>query len=347
MKFISLLSVLFFLTCIKPPAQKIKRIFYKIDTVVEVTLVLKEKKSFLKRVAFSFWKNSSNKKIDSTWNKIDSVLSEWEERFSQTHPNSEVLQINRRSSCSMPVSNILAEMINSGLNYGDTLNGMFDLTILPIKELWGFGEKNVKEIIPSPDIIAETLKNVDYKKVRVDTVIDSVYFDNPKTVIDVGGIAKGFLLREIGILLDKEMYENYLIVAGGDILSKGKSYRQMPWKIGIQHPRNSQKTIATFALDSGAVVTSGDYERYRVYDNKRYHHIFNPKTGCCCTKNQSVTIWGMDPIIVDILSTGLFCFSKDSILAFVDDRPLLECVIVDSLGEISLSKGWKKKITLK
>lgn len=334
MKNILVITSLFFLGCQRQCSEKHKNVFFRMDTVTEITIVEKRPSK------------AGGDKIAGVWDSVDSLLKDWEERFSETHPLSEVKKVNCRTGNAVAVSPILGEMLFVGLEYCSILNGMFDLTILPIKELWGFGEREKKQELPSPEMIKSALQNVSCQNVSVDTAADSVYLTNPGSAIDVGGIAKGFVLREIGRLLDKMGYKDYLVVAGGDIISRGSRIDGGAWKIGIQHPRDPQKKIAVLELDSGSIVTSGDYERYYIIDGKRYHHIFNPKTGYSCSKNQSLTIWCMDPVRADVLSTGLFCLSKDSISAFVEERPLLECVVVDSSGEIFVSGGWKNSVKL-
>ncbi|MCX7727792.1 MAG: FAD:protein FMN transferase, partial [Chitinispirillaceae bacterium] len=140
--------------------------------------------------------------------------------------------------------------------------------------------------------------------------------------------------------------KNYLVVAGGDIVAKGNKPDGKPWLIGIRHPRKADGILATLPFTNGSIVTSGDYERFRIVNGKRYHHIFHSKTGRCCNNNQSVTIAGLDPREVDILSTGLFCLPAKDIVDYVNKRSHLECVVVDSAGTIYISDGWKSKIKI-
>lgn len=334
MKIALALVLLLLITCSKRQPNSTRHTFYRMDTIINITIVIDTQRNPDKPVS----------DIDSTWNMVDSFLADWEKRFSQTHPESEILRVNRREDSIVSISPILAEMLDIGLRYGDTLNGLFDLTIFPVKQLWGFHEKAMSKVIPAEDLLLRTLELVDYKKVTVDREENTVTFTDPGIVIDVGGIAKGFSLRELGRLLNALNYSDYLVVAGGDIISKGTRPDGKSWRIGIQHPRDARRPLGVFPLDSGSVVTSGDYERFWIKDGKRYHHIFNPKTGFSCTKNQSLTVWGMDPIVVDVLSTGLFGLERDAIHAFINARPNLECIVVDSLGDITVSTGWADRI---
>jgi thiamine biosynthesis lipoprotein len=320
------LLCLFIINCKHSP-EVVKQKYFRMDTVTEVTLVLRDKKQ-----------------AQQCCNSIDSLLKDWEERFSVEGPYSEVRLLNERKINTMPIGPQLKEMLQFALNYGDTLEGGFDLTVLPLKRLWGFGENSQKDSpLPTEKQIQSALEKVDYRKLKI--IGDSLFFSSPETQLDVGGVAKGFVLREIGKLLNSYGINNYLISAGGDIIIKGKRADGKPWRVGIQHPRTNG-VLGALELDNGSIVTSGDYERYRIIDGKRYHHIFNPRTGYCATKNQSLTIFCLDPVEADIMSTGLFSINAEEIIEFVNSRPRLECLIVDSCGKVFKSRGWGEKVTI-
>jgi len=305
------------------------RNFMRIDTVVTVTLVLKKEMD-----------------LDEIWDRIDKLLVDWQGRFSQTHPKSEVRHLNQNSGDTVLVSPVLAEMLVKGTAYGDTLQGAFDLTILPLKDLWGLGENASKAVIPSAQEIDQVLPRVDYRKVFVNEKSLKAVITNPATKVDVGGIAKSYVLVDLARLLDSLGFKDFLLVAGGDVLGSGKRHDGAAWKIAVQHPRNPKGYLGTVSLEKGSIVTSGDYERFWEKDGKRYHHIFDPRTGYPCNANRSLTIWSENTIEADILSTGLFCRDADSIMSFVNQRVRLEAIIMDSLGSVSISEGWKNKVKL-
>jgi len=323
------ISSIMFLSCSRDVHHK--RIFFRMNTISEITI----------SVPAGF-------NIRSVWESVDSLLSQSEIRFSVTGINSEVRELNERGDLTaLPISQELGEMLSAGLAYGDTLSGSFDITVLPLKNLWGFGEESGEdEPLPDSTHIAETVKLVDYKKVRVNNTKDSVFFESPLTKIDVGGIAKGYVIKQLYDLLKSKGINNFLIVSGGDIIGSGRKRNGTPWIIGVRHPREHSKLLATVALESGSIVTSGDYERFRIVDGKRYHHIFDPSTGYSCGQNQSLTIWADCPLRADVYSTGLFCRSASEILEFVHARDDLECIVVDSAGEIHISRGWKDAVSL-
>jgi thiamine biosynthesis lipoprotein len=301
-----------------------KRRFFRMGTVVEVTVSVPQ----------SF-------DVKPMWRSVDSLLLRSEERFSVTGASSEIRIINERESAALPVSSELGEMLKTGLAYGDTLDGAFDITVLPLKELWGFCEQcGGDEPLPDSSQISAAVRHVNYSCMRVNHAGDSVFFESPYTRVDIGGIAKGYVLERLAKLLKDSGIDNFLIAAGGDILASGRKRNNTPWRVGVQHPRNRSELLTAISLENSALVTSGDYERFRFINGGRYHHIFNPSTGYSCTQNQSLTIRAGDPVRADILSTGLFCASAEKILEFVRLRDDTECLIVDYAGSVYMSDGW-------
>ncbi len=315
-------SLFFFVGC--GGHEYYKHTFFRMDTMVAATISAGTKKGAQEAFA-----------------AIDSMLADWEQRFSQTHSRSEPLAANQHAGDTVAISPLLGEMLEVSLAYGDTLEGGFDITILPIKELWGFGEQPPDSpAAPNQDQIQQALAAVDYRKVHLFEG-GKLHVSDSAVRIDIGGVAKGFSLREMARILDARGIENFLLSAGGDIYSRGRREGGGLWRVGIQHPRDRDIILAVLALDSGAVVTSGDYERFWISpDSTRYHHLFNAKTGRPCNQNQSLTIWSPDPIAADILSTGVFCLPPKEVLAFVNARDNLECAGVDSSGAVYTSDNW-------
>ena len=252
--------------------------------------------------------------------------------------------VYRRTAPSVAVPKQFGRMLSDAVAWGDTTHGMFDATILPVKELWGLGEGDTAHRrIPTADELAGAVRKVNYRTVRVSTGRDTVYMADPAVTVDAGGFAKGYALIEIGIFLTSRGFRNFL-VASGDIVGSGRRSDGTPWRIGIQHPR-ANRLLAIVPFDTGAIFTSGDYENFWMDGNRRIHHLFNPRTGLSCINNQSLTISSPSAIEAKYLATGLFCLPADSILAYVEQRGL-NCVIVDSTGKVSISHGWKNRVKL-
>lgn len=320
------MAALFFARC-SPAQRHYKQQFFRMSIMVDVTV--------------STAKSSAG--LQPLWTSIDSLLTLWEERYSQTNPRSEVRQLNALTGFARPVSPRLGSMVADALAWGDTTGGMFDVTIFPVKNLWGLGETDTIHRVPPADTLARVLKHVNYHSVSTNASRDTLFFADSAAEIDAGGFAKGYALIDVARLLDERGFTDYLVSAG-DVVARGKRKDGNSWRIGIMHPRNGG-IIATVPFEKGAIFTSGDYENFWMDGERRIHHIFNPRTGYSCTKNQSVTICSYSAIEAKYLSTGLFCLPADSIVAFAERRGL-DCFVVDSSGAIFMSENWKNKVAL-
>lgn len=238
------IGLLSLLHCNGHAAHHAKQQFFRMATLVEVTVVSEK----------------DNSRMQPLWNSIDSLLAYWEDHYSQTNPRSDILRLNNRRLAAVPVSTELGAMVAEALAYGDSSKGMFDISIYPIKELWGLGEKDTVHRVPGLDTLASVLKHVDYHKIRVSQGRDTIFFADPDTRIDAGGFAKGYALMSVALFLDRRGWGNYL-VAAGDIVGKGMRSDGAPWVIGIQHPRK-EGLLATVPFDSGAIFTWGDYQEF-------------------------------------------------------------------------------------
>ena len=154
----------------------------------------------------------------------------------------------------------------------------------------------------------------------------------------MGGIAKGYAVKNCLAILASAGIEHGLVSAGGDTGLLGDR-KGRPWLVGIKHPRASDKTAVHLPLSNEAISTSGDYERYFIEDEVRYHHIINPKTGKSAQQVVSVSVIGQDPTYVDALSTTLFVLGLEQGMAFINNLPDYEAIIIDNQQKLHFSLG--------
>lgn len=315
----ALLMSTLFLGCSKQEPQKSSQRFFRISTVIDVIIY-------------------DTAVYDNTlWEAVDSVLVSWENRFSPDIATSEIAKINNRTSDTLVISSDLAHMIKMSQNLSYSIDTLFDLTLQPLKTFWQ-PENRKDTTLPSPQ---DSISLIELNKLmtslgmeQISLNDDTLIFHHPKTTIDVGGVAKGYVLKALEQLLIDKGAKNFLINAGGDVLIKGEKQPNTPFTIGIQHPRLEEDYLAIFATTNKSVVTSGDYERYRIgQDGARIHHIFDPRTGLPVEENQSVSIIAQSPIVADILSTGLFSFPAKRIIEKVEKMEDVDALVVTKSGK--------------
>jgi len=130
--------------------------------------------------------------------------------------------------------------------------------------------------------------------------------------------------------------------AGGDLRLLGDKAGR-PWRIGIQHPRQSGELLATLDLADTSVVTSGDYERYFEADGQRYHHLFDPHSGRPAQLCQSVTVVAREAALADALATAVFVLGPQRGLELLG-RYGVEGIIVAADGQRQATAGLTGKV---
>ena len=121
--------------------------------------------------------------------------------------------------------------------------------------------------------------------------------------LDFGGVVKEYVADALTLMARSMAIEHGLVNLGGDISIIGPQVTGEPWSIGIVHPTVPDTAIAAIALSSGAITTSGGYERYFVINNKRYSHLINPKTGWPVESLLSVSVVADKAIVAGSISS--------------------------------------------
>jgi thiamine biosynthesis lipoprotein len=142
-------------------------------------------------------------------------------------------------------------------------------------------------------------------------------------MIDLGAIAKGYAIDRGVTVLKALGIRHFLLNAGGDIYVSGQKDVGAQWRVGVKHPRHVQDLVARFHLKDYAVATSGDYERFKLIEGHRYHHILDPRSGYPGSLSQSATVLAPTAEEADVLATYLFLVGADEALKHHSDIPFL------------------------
>ena len=160
--------------------------------------------------------------------------------------------------------------------------------------------------IPEDAAIREALGHIAFENVVLDEDASTVYLSDPAQRLDVGAVAKGYAAEKVAETLPEGM----VLSLGGNVCVTGPKPDGSPWVVGIQDPDGSTDYAARLDITTGAVVTSGDYQRYYTVDGVTYHHIIDPGTGYPARRYRSVTVVCAGSGLADALSTALFVLDE-------------------------------------
>ncbi|HHT9117714.1 MAG TPA: FAD:protein FMN transferase [Candidatus Hypogeohydataceae bacterium YC38] len=231
----------------------------------------------------------------------------------------------------------LLGVIERSLGYSILTQGAFDITVEPLVSRWGFYEGKVK-VLEEKELEA-VLPAVSYKNILIQGQPTpggsrTIFFKNPQTRIDLGGIGKGYAADKAVEILRKKGITSACVNLGGNIYALGSPPGRETWRVGVLHPRQKGLLIGYLELRDKGVATSGDYERFFTIEGKRYSHIIDPRTGKPAQGVVSVTIVAPNATEADALSTGVF------ILGVKDGKELLSS-LKDVDGLIAYEEGDK------
>lgn len=261
---------------------------------------------------------------------IDELLKNINQQVSTYIPSSQISQFNKSDEIDwFKVDPYFFDTVQSAQLVSKQSDGQFDISILPIVNLWGFGAETHDEP-PSQVQIQQALAEVGYQKLQLDPEQSSIKKINPKLSIDLSAIAKGFAVDKISQLLIDKGFSNHLVEIGGELRVSGTNQADKKWRIAIEQP-DMTTNIAKHGLEisNRAVATSGDYRNYFVEKGVRRSHIIDPKTGYPITHNlASVTVLHNSAMMADAYATALLVMGDKQGKIFAEEQKLDVLMIV-------------------
>lgn len=275
--------------------------------------------------------------------RVDADMSEWKD-------SSPLSVVNQNAGIEpVKVPDELRAVVSRAVNIGDLTDGAFDLTWAAMWGLWDF--KAAHPRVPSDAEIAERIRRIGYKKVRIDDQAGTIYLPERGMLIGLGGIAKGYALDRAAAALRDAGIRSFLLSAGGQIAvgdaKPGPDGEETPWRLGVRDPRGpGDDFFATIGLTDSGISTSGDYERYFLLDGVRYHHVLDPRTGRPARGVRSVSVISADATLADALSTALMVLGVERGMALVESLDGVEAVFVDDRGGVHRSSGLGGRLSI-
>jgi thiamine biosynthesis lipoprotein len=256
--------------------------------------------------------------------QIDSILKDFDKSLSLYQDDSELSLFNRSHAIKFTTPYFYPVLVKSKEVYEAT-DGIFDPTILPLTEAYGFGanNKNQKKNIDMDSV----LKLIGFDQIEFDSI--SVQKSKENVRLDFNGIAQGYSVDVISRFLEQQNIHRYMVEIGGEIACKGTKNDGKLWVTGIDNPLNPGSLYATVTLSDRAMTTAGNYRNYTKKDGQVFNHLINPKTGSMQqTSLLSVTVFAKDAISADAYDTAFFVMGFEATKAFVKKHSDLEVYMI-------------------
>ena len=263
--------------------------------------------------------------------RIERLISSWD-------ADSQTSEINRNAGVKpVKVAAELFNLIERSIGISKLTDGAFDISYASMDKIWKFDGSMT--VMPSETAIQASVAKVGFHNIIMNKEQSSVFLKLEGMKIGFGAIGKGYAADRAKEVLMKKGVVSGIINASGDMNTWGKQPDGKEWKVAITNPMDKNKVFALLPITNGAVVTSGNYEKYVNFNGLRYTHIIDPRTGYPATGIISVTIFASKAELADALATSVFVMGKEVGLNRMEQLPKVECIIIDDQGRITKSKN--------
>ncbi|MCX2480304.1 FAD:protein FMN transferase [Pedobacter sp. MC2016-15] len=265
--------------------------------------------------------------------RIEYLISDWK-------PASQVSQVNSNAGIKpVKVDPEVFALTARAIQLSESTGGAFDISFAAMDRIWKFDGS--MDTMPSAELIRKSVEKVGYKNIILDSANSTVFLKLKGMKIGFGALGEGYAADQCREMMLKKGIRAGIVNGSGDISSWGTQPDGKPWTIGITDPMNNDKLIATLPLRESSVVTSGSYEKFVMFNGKRYSHIINPVTGYPVTGLTSVTIVGPSTETANGFSTSMMVLGKDAALSFIKRYPEYRYILITEGGQFISSPELK------
>jgi thiamine biosynthesis lipoprotein len=251
--------------------------------------------------------------------------------MSTFRPDSELSRFNAHASTSpFPLSAPTFEVFQLALGISEQTGGVFDITVGPLVNAWGFGPDSVPATPLSDAEVASLLAHTGYGKLTLDPDNLTVSKADPEVYCDLSAIAKGYAVDRVGLALEEAGFFDYMAEVGGEVRTRGLNAEGQPWRIGIVCPDPTQGGLEQIVPLSGwSLATSGDYRNFYERDGVRYSHTIDPRTGRPITHNlASASVIHTECALADGYATALMVMGPEDALRWCEEHDVIAFLIV-------------------
>lgn len=261
--------------------------------------------------------------------RIENLVSDW-------IPTTQISQVNQNAGIKpIKVDQEVFDLVERAIKISKLTSGAFDISYASMDKIWKF-DGSMKQM-PTEEAIKKSVEKVGYQNIILNPTDKTIFLKNKGMKLGLGGIAQGYIADKIKEVLQEKGCTSGLVNVSGDINTWGKQPNGQPWTVGIINPMNKNKVFATFILDDSAVETSGSYEKFVIFNGKRYSHIIDPRTGYPASGIVSVSVFAKQTELADALATGIFVLGIEVGLDLVNQLNGIDCIIVDDKGGVHVS----------
>jgi len=269
--------------------------------------------------------------------RIEYLISDWK-------PETQVSEVNRNAGIKpVKVSAEVFALTERAIKLSNLTKGAFDVSFAAMDRIWKFDGSMTT--MPTPEAIKKSVAKVGYHNIILDKANSTIFLKLSGMKIGFGALGEGYAADRCRAMMLARGIKAGIVNGTGDMNTWGKQPNGSDWTIGITNPLRVDTIFAVVPLRSGAVVTSGSYEKFVVFNGKRYAHIINPATGYPATGLLSVTVFGPSAEWANGCSTSMMVLGEAAAQQFIKHYPAYSYIIITDDHRVIASKNLEIKTT--
>jgi Membrane-associated lipoprotein involved in thiamine biosynthesis len=262
--------------------------------------------------------------------EIEKELARFDDSLNPFKPTSVISKVNNNEE--VELDTFFTNVFDRAQQISAVSDGLFDITVSPLINAWGFGFKNMDNVTPE---IIDSLKQITgYRRIKLQE--GRMEKEDSRLNINTSAIAKGYSADVVAQLLDSYGIENYMVEIGGEVSARGVNSKGECWHIGIDKPQDEalvfQRELQNvIELCDKSVATSGNYRNFYIKDGKKYAHTINPRTGYPSDNSTlSATVIANDCMSADAYATVFMLADTAEVREIAQKENLSYMLIMDN-----------------
>lgn len=280
--------------------------------------------------------------------EIKLIFEEIDNSMSTYNQRSVISRINKNEENVSP-DEYFTRVFNTAMDISLQTEGAFDITVAPLVNAWGFGFAETENV--TPQLIDSILRFTGYEKVRLSG--NRVIKEDPRLMLDMNAIAKGYTVDVVAEFLDGEGVNDYMVEVGGEIRLKGMNRNNQLWRIGVDKPVDDPSAVSrelqeVLNITGRSLATSGNYRRFYIKDGQKFAHTINPDTGYPVQHNLlSATVIAPECMLADAWATAFMVMGLEKSMVMANNNPELEAYFIydlEGLSATAYTRGFKEML---
>lgn len=272
----------------------------------------------------------------SAENSIDAVIAEVtriENLISDWKDDTQVAEVNRKAGIApVKVDPEVFALAERALCLSKITKGGFDISFAAMDRIWKFDGSMTE--MPGPEAIKKSVEKVGYKNIVLNRKNSTIFLKKKGMKIGFGALGEGYAADRCRDMMLARGIKAGIVNGSGDMSTWGKQPDGSNWTVGITNPLQKNTLFAIIPLQQSAVVTSGSYEKFVMFNGTRYSHIINPATGYPASGLTSVTVFGPSAEKANGFSTSMMVLGKEAGLKLLKKYPEYSCILITDNGEV-------------